>query len=154
MPLTTEQDTEPPSSPLAEPLAGDAADDVDRVMAIAHLDAPAHVTVIGHHTLPFVLALLRRGCAAVRSLRPDAPSPDCEPADLSWIVDLEDERELDGALRAARWRAGKRGRVVLEGASCRWRSALGAVRDRALAAGLDVVSFDHGSRRLVLAPTS
>ena len=144
---STEQDDEPPSSDTA-------ADAVDRVMAIAHLEAPAHVAVIGHHTLPFVLALLGRGCRAVRSLRPDAPSPDCEPAELSWIVDLQDERELDTALRAARWRAGKRGRVVLEGASCRWRSALAAVRDRALAVGLDIVSFDHGTRRLVLAPTS
>ncbi len=50
---------------------------VDRVMAIAHLQGPAHVTVIGHHTLPFVLALLRRGCDCVRSLRPDPPSPHC-----------------------------------------------------------------------------
>jgi hypothetical protein len=142
MPLT-EQDAEPPSS-----------ETVDRVMAISHLDSPAHVAVIGHRTLPFVLALLGRGCRAVRSLRPDAPSPDCEPAELSWIVDLQDERELDGALRAARWRAGKRGRVVLEGASCRWRSALAAVREHALAAGLDIVSFDHVSRRVVLAPTT
>jgi hypothetical protein len=147
MPLTSEQDTEPPSGDTA-------AETVDRVMAIAHVDAAAHVTVIGRRTLPFVLALLGRGCRAVRSLRPDAPSPDCEPAELSWIVDLQDERELDGALRAARWRAGKRGRVVLEGASCRWRSALAAVRQHALAAGLDIVSFDHVARRLVLAPTS
>ena len=62
-----------------------------------------------------------------------------------------DEHELDDALRAARWRAGARGRVVLEGAACRWRSGLAAVRDHAVAAGLDVVSFDHVARRLVLA---
>ena len=142
MPLT-EQDVEPPSS-----------ETVDRVMAIAHLEAPAHVAVIGHRTLPFVLALLGHGCRAVRSLRPDAPSPDCEPAELSWIVDLQDERELDEALRAARWRTGKRGRIVLEGAACAWRSALAAMRHRALAAGLDIVSFDHVARRLVLAPAS
>ncbi len=145
MQLVTEQEAEPPSTDNAVAAA-------DRVMAIAHLEAPAHVAVIGHRTLPFMLALLRRGCSAVRSLRPDAPSPDCEPADLSWIVDLQDERELDGALRAARGRAGKRGRVVLEGASCRCRGALAAVRDRALAAGLDIVSFDHVTQRLVLAP--
>lgn len=131
-----EADVEPPS--------------IDRVMAIAHLPVAAHVAVIGHHTLPFVLALLRRGCVSVRSLRPGAPSPDCEAVDLAWIVDVETAHELDGALRAARGRAGARGRVVLEGAACRG-SALAAVRQHAVAAGLDVVSFDHIARRLVLA---
>lgn len=138
---------EPPSSPVS----GDEGAQVDRVMAIAHLPQTARVAVIGHHTLPFVVALLRRGCESVRSLRPGSPAPDCEPVDLAWIVDLQDERELDEALRAARWRAGQRGRVVLEGAACAWRSALAAVRHRALAAGLDIVSFDHVARRLVLA---
>src|SRR4029450_997084 len=69
---------------------------VDRVMAIAHLPHTAHVAVIGHHTLPLVVALLRRGSEGVRSLRPGSPAPDCEPVDLAWIVDLQDERELDG----------------------------------------------------------
>jgi nitroreductase len=136
-------DNEPPSSLAAT---------VDRVMAVAHLAPTAHVAVIGHRTLPFVLALLGRGCGAVRSLRLGAPAPDCEPADLSWIVGLEDERELDEALRAARWRAGGHGRVVLEGSSCRRPAILAAVRERALAVGLDIVSFDHAARRLVLAP--
>jgi hypothetical protein len=135
-------DGEPPSSPVSDDADGAL---VDRVMAIAHLPQTAHVAVIGHHTLPFVVALLRRGCEGVRSLRPGSPAPDCEPVDLTWIVDLQDERELDEALRAARSRAGKRGRVVLEG-------ALAAVCTRALAAGLDIVSFDHVARRLVLAP--
>src|SRR5689334_439030 len=93
---TMSTDNEPPSSLAAT---------VDRVMAVAHLAPAAHVAVIGHRTLPFVLALLGRGCGAVRSLRLGAPAPDCEPADLSWIVGLENERELDEALRAARWRA-------------------------------------------------
>jgi hypothetical protein len=94
---------------------------------------------------------MRRGCGCVRSLRPGAPSPDCEAADLAWIVDVRDESELDDALRAARFRAGARGRVVVEGAKCRWRNALNAIRDHAVAAGLDVVSFDHTAGRLVLA---
>lgn len=141
-------ESEPPSSPVSDDIDSARA---DRVMAIAHLPATAHVAVIGHHTLPFVLALLRQGCESVRSLRPGSPAPDCEPVDLAWIVDLQDERELDEALRAARWRTGKRGRVVLEGAACAWRSALAAVRHRALLAGLDIVSFDHAARRLVLA---
>ena len=135
-------DGEPPSSPVSDDTDGAL---VDRVMTIAHLPQTAHVAVIGHHTLPFVVALLRRGCEGVRSLRPGSAAPDCEPVDLAWIVDLQDERELDEALRAARGRTGKRGRVILEG-------ALAAVCSRAAAAGLDIVSFDHVARRLVLAP--
>jgi hypothetical protein len=143
-----EADVEPPSIAVSDDASRAAM--VDRVMAIAHVPATAHVAVIGHHTLPFVLALLRRGCDCVRSLRPGAPSPDCEAADLAWIVDVENEHELDCALRAARGRAGARGRIVLEGAACRG-SALVAMRQHAVAAGLDVVSFDHTARRLVLA---
>ena len=143
-------EAEPPSTTASEDAASMAM--VERVMAIAHLPATAHVAVIGRHTLPFVLALMRSGCDCVRSLRPGAPAPDCEAADLAWIVDVDNEHELDDALRAARWRAGAHGRVVLEGAACRWRSGLAAVRERAVAAGLDIVSFDHVARRLVLAP--
>ncbi len=148
---TTEKgaEVEPPSTVAADDASN--AELVDRVMAVTHLPAAAHVAVIGRHTLPFVLALLRRGCGCVRSLRPGAPSPDCEAADLAWIVDLQDEGELDDALRAAHFRAGARGRVVVEGAMCRWRNALIEVRDHAVAAGLDVVSFDHNACRLVLA---
>jgi hypothetical protein len=149
--MTTEKATEvePPST--VAPDDSSNAELVDRVMAISHLPAAAHVAVIGRNTLPLILALMRRGCGCVRSLRPGAPSPDCEAADLAWIVDVRDESELDDALRAARFRAGARGRVVVEGAKCRWRNALNAIRDHAVAAGLDVVSFDHTAGRLVLA---
>jgi hypothetical protein len=149
--MTTEKATEvePPST--VAPDDSSNAELVDRVMAISHLPAAAHVAVIGRNTLPLILALMRRGCGCVRSLRPGAPSPDCEAADLAWIVDVRDESELDDALRAARFRAGARGRVVVEGAACRWRNALNAIRDHAVTAGLDVVSFDHTAGRLVLA---
>ncbi len=103
-------ESEPPSLPASE---------TDRMMALAHLPGAAHVAVIGRHTLPFVLALMQRGCTCVRSLRPDAAAPDCEPVDLAWIVDVANEHELDDALRAARRRAGETGRVVLESAVCR-----------------------------------
>ena len=75
---------------------------VDQVMAVAHLPPAASVVVIGHHTLPFLLALMHRGCACVRSLRPDVASPDGEAADLAWIVDVANENELCEALQAAR----------------------------------------------------
>src|SRR4249919_3480499 len=102
--LTTEKgaDVEPPSTIASDDASN--AELVDRVMAVSHLPTSAHVAVIGRRTLPLVLALLRRGCGGVRSLRPGAPAPDCEAADLAWIVDVDGEHELDDALRAARWR--------------------------------------------------
>ena len=139
-----------------EPPSGAAIDDassaarVDRIMAVAHMPATARVALIGHHTLPLLLAFLRRGCAAVRSLRPGAPSPDRETADLAWIVDLQGDSELDDALHAARSRIGATGLVVVEGANCVCRQGLPAIRDRAVALGLDVIAFDHNARRLVL----
>ena len=141
------EESEPPSiTALGE---ARSATLVERVWAVAHLRPSAHVAVIGRHTLPFVLEFLKRGCSAVRSLRPGGPSPDCEAADLAWIVDVG-EGELDEALRAARSRTGGAGRVIVEGAACAG-SNLAAIRDRAVAHGLDVVSFDHRSSRLVLA---
>jgi hypothetical protein len=142
-------EVEPPST--IAPDDSSNAELVDRVMAVSHLPATPHVAVIGRNTLPLILALMRRGCGCVRSLRPGAPAPDCEAADLAWIVDVRDESELDDALRAARFRAGVRGRIVVEGAACRWRNALNAIRDHAVSAGLDVVSFDRTASRLVLA---
>ena len=139
---------EPPSTVTIDDAA--SAAHVDRMMAIAHLPATAHIALIGHHTLPLLLALLRRGCAAVRCLRPGAPSPDHEAADLAWIVNAQGDGELDDALHAARSRIGASGRVVIEGADCVCRNGLTSIRDRAVALGLDVISFDHKARRLVL----
>ena len=127
---------------------------VDRVMAVAHLPSTASVALIGHHTLPLLLALMRRGCGCVRSLRPGTASPDGEAADLAWIVDVANEDELADALQAARRRTGARGRVIVEGTECACHDGLATVRDRAACAGLDVVSFDHAAGRLVLAPAA
>ncbi len=123
---------------------------VDRVIAMAHLAPLPHVAVIGRHTLPFVLALLSRGCAGVRSLRPDAAAPGCESANLAWIVDVHDAHELDDALRVAHRRTGSGGRIVLEDAACRHCQA--TLQQHAADAGLKVVSFDSVGRRLMPAP--
>ena len=139
---------EPPSTAAVDDAS--YATQVDRIMAMTHLPVSAHVALIGHHTLPCLLALLKHGCGAVRCLRPGAPSPDREIADLAWIVDVQGDDALDEALRAARARIGVKGRVVIEGAGCACRAGLAAVRDHALAAGLDVVSFDHVANRIVL----
>src|SRR5262249_60429397 len=100
---------DPPSTAVPDETACAAL--LERVMAASHTAPEAHVAVIGHHTLPFVLALLKRGCLSVRSLRPGAPAPDCEPVELAWIVDLHDQGELGDALRAARSRVGAHGRI-------------------------------------------
>ena len=139
----TAEETEPPPAETPDVL-------VDRVMTVAHLQESAHVALIGHHTLPLLLALLRRGCGAVRSLRPGAPSPDCEAADLAWIVDANGESELDDALRAARSRVGDKGCVIVEGDGCTQATGLGVIGKHTTALGLDIVSFDHVARRLVL----
>jgi hypothetical protein len=125
---------------------------VDQVMAVAHLPPTASVAIIGHHTLPLLLALMHRGCACVRSLRPGAASPDGEVADLAWIVDAANEDELGDALQAARRRTGAKGRVIVEGMERVCCDGLAAVRDRAACAGLDIVSFDHRVGRLVFRP--
>jgi hypothetical protein len=119
-----------------------------RVLAMAHVGPEPHVAVIGRHALPAVLALLRHGCACVRSLRPDAAAPDCETADLAWILDVDSEQEFDGALRAAHRRARL---VMIEGAACCFCREL---QRHAALAGLDIVSFDHVARRVMLAPRS
>jgi len=146
--LQYEPEPEPPSSTVSD-AAFEAR--VDRTMAMAHLPAAAHVALIGHHTLPLLLALLRSGCSAVRCLRPGAPAPDREAVDLAWIVDAEGDVELDQALRVARGRIGPTGRVMVEGMECACRGGVSSLCDHASAAGLDVVSFDHKTNRLMFA---
>lgn len=140
---------EPPSAAAIDDAF--CAERVDRIMAMTHLPDTAHVALIGHRTLPSLLALLRRGCRAVRCLRPGAPAPDCETADLAWIVDVQDDHELDEALRAARARMGMGGRVVIEGTGCACCADLASIHDHAASVGLGVVSFDHLANRVMLA---
>jgi hypothetical protein len=123
----------------------------EKVIAMAHFATAPHVAVIGHRTLPFVLALMDCGCTCVRSLRPDVAAPDCEAADLAWIVDVADGNELGDALRAARRRTGDRGKVVVEGVICQ---SCGTLLQHVANADLDVISFDHLSQRVVLAARS
>ncbi|SKA32626.1 hypothetical protein SAMN02745126_05288 [Enhydrobacter aerosaccus] len=149
MSLTLVLEAQPPSpSALARRVSVTA---VDRVIAVTHLPARARAAVIGRHTLPFVIALMDRGCACVRSLRPDVAMPDCEAVDLAWIVDVASEPELDWALEAARRRTGGKGRVVVEGSGC---LSCRAIERRARTARLDVISFDHRAQRVVLAATT
>jgi hypothetical protein len=130
-------------SPEAEPpsMPGTA----DRVLAMAHVGPAPRVAVIGRHILPYLLALMACGCTVVRTLRPDGAAPDVEPVDLAWIVNVDSEHELDGALRAAHRRSRV---VVLEGGACRHCREL---RQHAVQAGLEVVSFDHVAQRVLLA---
>lgn len=140
---------EPPSIPAIGPRPCDGR--VDRLMAMAHLPAAAHVALIGRHTLPLLLDLLKHGCEGVRCLRPGTPAPDRETADLAWIVDVGGDEELDEALRAARARIGTAGRIVVECAGCACRTGPSAIPAHAAAAGLSVISFDHKDNRVLLA---
>ena len=139
---------EPPSIATIDDAACSAR--VDRIMALTHLPASAHVALIGHHTLPSLLAFLRHGCGAVRCLRPDAPAPDCETADLAWIVEVHGAPKLDDALRAARLRVGRTGRIVVEVGGCLDCADLATIYARALVRGFEIVSFDHTANRAVL----
>lgn len=137
---------EPPSL-----LPGDQARRIDQVLAMAPTSSSGHVAVIGHHTLPFVLALMGHGCRCVRSLRPDMTAPDCEPADLAWIVDARDMHDLDEALRAARRRANASTRIVVEDVACRKGGTLSTLRRHALRAGLQIASVDPRGRLVLTA---
>ena len=141
---TAPEEPQPPAPCLPAPIALSA----DKVIAMAHLPTAPHVAVLGHRTLPFVLALMDCGCSYVRSVRPDATAPDCEAADLAWIVDVASDTELDDALRAARRRTGNRGKIVIEGKICQ---SCHSLLQHVANADLDVVSFDHLSQRVVLA---
>jgi hypothetical protein len=145
-------EVEPPSTIVPDEATCEEL--LERATAISHTSGCAHAVVIGHHTLPYVLALLRQGCASVRSVRPNCPAPDCETVELAWIVDLDDRTELADALRAARSRVGHRGRVVLEGTAFRGRAGLAALPKAAQDAGLEVIIVDRKMRRLVLAPAT
>ena len=63
-------DLEPPSTVAVDDAS--YAAQVDRIMAMTHLPVSAHVALIGHHTLPSLLALLKHGCGAVRCRRRNA----------------------------------------------------------------------------------
>lgn len=143
-------EAEPPPSAVPDEAACETL--LEGATAISHTSGCAHAVVIGHRTLPYVLALLHQGCASVRSVRPDCPAPDCEAAEFAWIVDLDVRTELVDALRAARSRTGRRGRVVLEGTAFRRRTGLAGLPKVALEAGLDVIAVDSKGRRVVLAP--
>src|SRR3546814_2191001 len=68
---------------------------------VTPVKATDRVVVIGHGTLPMLLAFLRRGCRMAAEFRPDVVAPDAEPADLAWITGVMKTGEYDHALRAA-----------------------------------------------------
>jgi hypothetical protein len=127
---------------------------VDRVMAVVHAPATTRIVLIGHHTLPLLIGLLRRGCASVRTMRPDLPAGDHAPADLVWIVDTRGEQELDTALREARQCAGANGRIVAEATALPRDESPAAFRNHARAFDLVVTFVEQAGRRFVLSPAA
>ncbi|MGE0421697.1 MAG: hypothetical protein AB7O88_05515 [Reyranellaceae bacterium] len=86
---------------------------VERVIPLAHVPRGGHVALIGHNTLPLMLALLHHHCDAVCSVDPDAAACDSEPVDMAWIVAPAEANGLDKALRLARRRITPRGALVV-----------------------------------------
>jgi hypothetical protein len=122
------------SSPSACTGFGDAYAEamVNRVIPLAHVPPGARVALIGHHTLPLMVALLHHHCDAVCSVDPDAAACDSEPVDLAWIVAADG---LDKAMRLARRRVTPRGAVVVGPV---------ARTDAATLSGIDRSASRHG----------
>jgi len=148
-PLVYSSEAEPPSISAAADAA--SSEKVERMLGLVHPSRAAHVALVGHHILPLLLALLRRGFAAVYGVRPGSSSSGNEAADVVWIADMRSEGELDDALRIARSRTSEKTRVVVEAATLVGCDGLAAIRDHATRFGFCVLLTDRAARRTVLA---
>jgi hypothetical protein len=148
-PVVYSSAAEPPSTSAVDDAA--SSEKVERMLGLVHPSRTAHVALLGHHILPLLLALLRRGFAAVYGVRPGSPSSDGETADVVWIADMRSEGELDDALRIARARTSEKTRVVVEAATLVGCDGLAAIRDHATRFGFCVLRTDRAARRTVLA---
>ena len=146
MPRSTETAPEPGPCTTTEPEEALGED----MIAAAPPRPETHAVVIGHHTLPLVLTLLHRGCAAVAGLRLGTRSPDVEPADLAWIADPHTGGELDEAMDAACHRLSPQGRVVLDVTALARAGGLASVQRQIAAFGLCVASIGESSSHLIL----
>jgi hypothetical protein len=120
------------------------------MIAAAPPRSETHAIVIGRRTLPLVLTLMHRGCAAVAGLRMGARSPDVEPADLAWIVDPTTDTELDEAMDAACHRLSPWGRIVLDVTVLAKTTGLASVRRHIATFGLRIASVGEASGHLIL----
>ncbi|MFC3675295.1 hypothetical protein [Ferrovibrio xuzhouensis] len=119
---------------------------------VTPVKATDRVVVIGHGTLPMLLAFLRRGCRMAAELRPDVVAPDAEPADLAWITGVMKTGEYDNALRAALRRIGRHGRLAVDVTAMAARRGLRRVLRWLRGNGLTVdATHCIGSRIVVLA---
>ena len=146
MPRLTETEPEPGPCTIAEPEEALGED----MIAAAPPRPETHAMVIGHRTLPLVLTLMHRGCAAVAGLRLGTRSPDVEPADLAWIADPHSDHELDEAMDAACHRLSPQGRIVLDVTALARAGGLAAVQRRIAAFGLRIASIGESGSHLIL----
>jgi hypothetical protein len=72
------------------------------------------VVVIGHGTLPLLIAFLNRGCRSAAEFRVGVTAPPAEHADLVWITGIAEPKDCDSAIRMALRRAGKTGRIAID----------------------------------------
>ncbi|TXL81983.1 hypothetical protein FHP25_02635 [Vineibacter terrae] len=147
MPRSTETECGPCTTAEREAALG------EDMIAAAPPRPETHAVVIGHRTLPLVLTLMHRGCAAVAGLQLGTRAPDSEPADLAWIADPRTDAELHAAMEAACHRIGPQGRVVLDVTSLAQAGGLAAVQRLITAFGLSVASIGDSSLHLILVAT-
>ena len=140
---------EPPSTPAADDAT--SSEKVERMLRLVHPPRAAHVALVGHHILPLLSALLRRGFSAVYGVRLGSLSSGSEIADVVWIADMRSEGELDDALRIARSRTSEKTRVVVEAAALAGYDGLATVRKHAARFGFCVLFTDRATRQMVLA---
>jgi hypothetical protein len=150
VPVLTESAPQPGPCTIAQ-FAPEPEDPLGKDMIAVSPPRPeTHAVVIAHHTLPLVLTLMRKGCAAVTGLRMGARSPDVEPADLAWIADPLSDGELYDALDAACQRMTSLGRVVLDVTVLARAGGLTAVYRRIESFGLRIVTVGETSDRPIL----
>jgi len=114
-----------PEDPLPQPQS--PVEPSPAVIDVAPLCPRDRVVVIGHGTLPFMLAFMRRGCRSAAELRATPVSPAAEPADLAWITGVVERRDCDNALRAALRHIGRHGRLAIDATGMSARRGLDAV---------------------------
>lgn len=115
------------SSPVAVHPIAPAIDPVASLIAVTPTTGLDRVVVIGHGTLPLMLAFMHRGCRAAAELRASAVSPDAQPADLAWITGVVERSDCDNALRAALRGIGHHGRLAIDATAMAVRRGLNAV---------------------------
>lgn len=103
-------DSEPPlstlsplsSSNLNSPYTAAQFDNAEEIMlTAAPPQADTHAVVIGRHTLPSLLTLVKSGCTSVTAHSLNAPSVHLDKVALAWLEGIQTREDLDVAIQVA-----------------------------------------------------